>query len=242
MSKKNVDEVVRETVNREVKRLPHPMPTVGIDYSMGLANFDKKTKIHFGVISQNDILQAWADSAEPDYGDPTCPVCGNNIHPPTEDDDVEIGKDYYCRTCKEEYDAEDVFGDEPSGWTLDDGEYEACDCLDSDVMVLKSPYYTFAQYCSPCVPGAGNLGHYIPEGVKTYCFGHDWFEEEKAPYMVFSVETGKEVPPPTFKVVCWDDGKRVEATSKRFPSRKEAQDYADIIHPSRKAMVVQETE
>jgi hypothetical protein len=58
-------------------------------------------------------------------------------------------------------------------------------------MVLKSPYYTYANYCSPCVPGAGNLDDIVEGEVKTYCFGHDWFEEEKAPYPVYSVATGE---------------------------------------------------
>ncbi len=66
-------------------------------------------------------------------------------------------------------------------------------CLDSDLIIIKSAYYTFAQYCSPCVPGAGNLDHPTPEGCKCYCLGSDWFDNAKAPYPVFSVETGKEI-------------------------------------------------
>lgn len=39
------------------------------------------------------------------------------------------------------------------------------DCLDNDAFIIKSPYYTYAQFCSPCVPGAGNLDNpYIPSG------------------------------------------------------------------------------
>ena len=42
----------------------------GIDYGMGTSNIDHNTGIRYGVISQNEVLQAWADSSEPDYGMP----------------------------------------------------------------------------------------------------------------------------------------------------------------------------
>ena len=35
----------------------------------------------------------------------------------------------------------------------------------------------------------------VKDGVRAFCFGHDWFEEGKAPYPVFSVATGKRVRP-----------------------------------------------
>lgn len=49
----------------------------GIDYGYGTTNIDKETGIRFGVINQNAVLQAWADSSEADYGEPHCPKCGN---------------------------------------------------------------------------------------------------------------------------------------------------------------------
>jgi hypothetical protein len=82
-----------------------------------------------------------------------------------------------------------------------------------DIMIIKSPYYTYAQFCSPCAPGAGYLMNwfkmengYSPETLgieqfekmaqaagfpKVYCFGHDWFGNGIAPYPVFNVETGE---------------------------------------------------
>jgi len=76
---------------------------------------------------------------------------------------------------------------------LDDGEYQAeqWDSF-SSVAIFKSPYFTMAKYCSPCIPGAGDLDH-TPGPCKCYCFGHDWFDGEQAPYKVYSVDTGKEV-------------------------------------------------
>lgn len=145
------------------------MSYVGIDYgSLQCTNRDLITGIHYGVISQHSVLQAWCDSAEPIYPEPELDEDGEPI--------------------------EDDFG-EAIGWEFSGEGYELTDCLDSDIFVLKSPYYTFAQFCSPCVPGAGNLDHPMPEGVKTYCLGHDWFDDGKAPYPVYDVVTNRLVEP-----------------------------------------------
>ena len=178
--------------------------SAGIDYGMGISNVDKSNGIRYGVISQNSILQAWADSAEPDYGEPTCPKCGNAVKDAATagaGDDTwphyrEHGcEDYACESCEMYLDSQDAFGDEPQGWNYSGDGYDLTDCLDSDVLVLKSDYYTFAQFCSPCVPGAGNLDSDDPDGVKTYCLGHDWFEEGKAPYPVYRVDDDSLVEP-----------------------------------------------
>lgn len=79
---------------------------------------------------------------------------------------------------------------EAEAWVLDDGEYIAESCLDSDILVIKSPFYTFAPFCSPCVPGAGNLDEACGSGVKTYCFGPDWYDSDDKPkFKIYSVET-----------------------------------------------------
>ncbi len=49
----------------------------GIDYGNGLTNIDHSNGIRYGVIPANEVLQAWCDSSEPDYGEPHCPKCGN---------------------------------------------------------------------------------------------------------------------------------------------------------------------
>lgn len=81
--------------------------------------------------------------------------------------------------------------------------YHLRDCLTSDVFVIKSPYFTWAPVCSPCVPNAGNLDSaakvnekYGPElqtGLKTYCLDESFFEGEKSPYPVFRVDGGQRV-------------------------------------------------
>ena len=170
----------------------------GIDYGMGLSNIDRANGIRYGVISQHSVTQAWCDSAEADYGKPTCPKCGGDAVDASAIETDEWPSlyshscvDYACENCQHTLDSGDVFGDEPQGWSFSGDGYELVDCLDSDIMVLKSPYYTMAPFCSPCVPGAGNLNSARDGGVKAYCLGHDWFEDGKAPYPVFSVETSQ---------------------------------------------------
>lgn len=179
----------------------------GIDYGMGQTNIDHKTGIRYGVASLHDVTQAWHDASEADYGDATCPDCGQIAVDPENECDSENWTrakgscgDYACSSCETLFDAQDAFGDEPQGFTLDDGEYQATQggSGDSDIFVLKSPFYTFGPFCSPCAPGAV----YLPdatgnedEGHKAYCFGHDWFDDGKAPYTVYSIATGAVVEP-----------------------------------------------
>ena len=174
---------------------------LGIDYGATTgANRDSETGIRYGVISQNSVLQAWADSAEADYGEPACPHCGNPVVEYNDDAHGEYDGDcaeYACESCRRTYDTSECYGEEPIGWSYDYDEYTLTDCLDTDIFVLKSPYYTFAAYCSPCVPGAGNLDSPHPDGVPTYCLGHDWFEDGVAPYPVYSVETHELIPAPS---------------------------------------------
>lgn len=168
----------------------------GLDYSLGRSNVDHATGIHYGVISQHTIGEAWYDQAEADYGDPHCPKCGNDaivVADGTSDDYEDFEemchgcREYACEDCRILFDGEEAFGDEPIGFHFKDSEYTLTDCLDSDVFVLRSPYYTYAQFCSPCVPGAGNLNTPCEDGPKTYCLGPEWFEGDKAPYPVYRV-------------------------------------------------------
>ena len=169
-------------------------PKLGIDYGLGDTNIDKETGIRYGVISVNSgVLQAWSDVSVPDYGTIECPKCNKEQEP-----------DYECEFCGAELD--DYSMVEAQGFTYE-GEGYACQAgQDGDIFVMKSPFFTYAQFCSPCAPGAVHLENPIEPKTNTvgigylrqrhnrgYCFGHDWFEGEKAPYRVYSVETGKEV-------------------------------------------------
>jgi hypothetical protein len=173
----------------------------GLDYSLGRSNFDTSNGIHFGVIAQNSINLDILSEFESEYGDPHCPECGAEIqHSSDVEPDAEwnTGKDYACPTCKECYWSDACFPDESLGISYHANGYLITDCLDTDLVITKSPYFTFAQFCSPCVPGAGNLDSPMdaPDtGAKCYALGHDWFDGDIAPYTVYSVATGEVVKP-----------------------------------------------
>jgi len=85
--------------------------------------------------------------------------------------------------------------DEPD-FLYESNGYKIINCLDSDLMIIKSPFYTFAPECSPCVPCAGDLDS-IKEGreykKKTYCLGKDFYDEENKPtFKILEVATDKE--------------------------------------------------
>lgn len=179
----------------------------GIDYSHGMSNVDTTTGVHYGVINQQEVLQAWADSSEADYGTPEeteCPECGAIfwLEPRTTAEGFdgcapqwEWGDIAACPDCDHEFDVECPDGYEPNGFVLDDGEYVASAGDDGDIFIIKSPYFTRCVFCSPCAPGAGYLMTPTPDGIKAFCFSHDWFETSKAPYPVYRVDTGEEVTP-----------------------------------------------
>jgi hypothetical protein len=140
----------------------------GIDYGLGKTNVDTKTGIRYGVIHQNEVLQAWYESSEAYY---PCKDCENHAG---EDEDYNS----HCDFC------------EPTSHYIDDKEYQAEADSYGDIFIMKSPYYTKCQLCSPCAPGAGYIMNSCDEGYMAYCFGHDWFwdtETTKAPYPVYRV-------------------------------------------------------
>lgn len=208
---------------------------MSFDYGLGRTNIDLSNGIRYGVISTHSLDASFWESVENDYGPPSCPKCGSEnlvSGDAVTDDDAEEGYepyrgrscvgDHWCESCRIYFDHEDATPDDPIGWNLfevENGEtvFHAVDCLDSDVMVLKSRYYTFAPFCSPCVPGAGNLdstsdnmlafvrtslrriGHadlsgpddFVPFGVKTYCPDKLYFSKGACPYPYWSVETNE---------------------------------------------------
>lgn len=158
----------------------------GIDYGMGQSNIDKSTGIRYGVISQHS-LSPWlvGEEFEPEYGPPTCPKCGDEVQP-----NQETKKDHYCESCDYSFWSDEAYCDEPVTYTYERHGYQAHLDSHGDVWLTKSPCWTWAQFCSPCAPGAGHLDNPLPtgEGAKTYCWSHDCFEGGKAPYPVYSVK------------------------------------------------------
>lgn len=141
----------------------------GIDYGLGRANVDHATDCRYGVISIHSLSSWIYEELELEYPDPELDEDGE----PIEDDFVEAIGQY-----------------------LDTEEYKAHDAFDGSCLFLtSSKYFTFCKYCSPCAPGAGDLDNPVEDGAKTFCFGHEMFEGGKAPYPVYSVETGELVQP-----------------------------------------------
>lgn len=175
----------------------------GIDYSMGMANFDRETGIHYGAISQYSIMMEAMEDFEYIYDGPNCPKCGEDVESiPDNIEDFEGYEEaehemaeYVCHKCKYVFGSESAYAEESSGFKYEQDGYILTDLLDTDIFVLRSPYYTYTQFCSPCVPGAGNLDNPMPDGVKTYALGHDWFENGRVPYPLYDVKTGEEVLP-----------------------------------------------
>lgn len=183
----------------------------GIDYGMGLANVDTSNGIRTGVIPVGSLADWALDEFQPVYPDPTCPHCGNAVTDVDIDDETQFGPagrfehygkectfpEYACEHCEKLLAQDDCIADEPSGHEHDsDGTRAILDSY-NDVFITLSPYFTRAQFCSPCAPGACHLSHPMDNGERAYCFGHEWYESKKAPYPVYAVATGEPVPPPT---------------------------------------------
>lgn len=173
----------------------------GIDYGMGKTNIDSETGIRYGCISQHSVMPEVLDEMEFYYGEPDtqpeCPYCGTEWSEPEDEVSGEVhdmpitwGDELTCPKCGEDFEVELPYFAEPISMYYDEPDIQVCSCLDSDLMITKSPYFTYADYCSPCVPGAGNLDAPCDDGVKCYCLGHDWFDDE-APYPVYRVDTGE---------------------------------------------------
>ena len=171
----------------------------GIDYGMGTSNRDIATGIHYGVIHLHNVMQAWCDSSEPYYGEEErderipCEDCnGSGLSGKEKEGKIEVE----CTFCNGEGTIEnDEYDDmqEALCYVYDEDGYKAQSDDMGDIFITKSPYYCLCIYCSPCAPGAGDCMHEEKEGIKAYCFGHEWFEEGKAPYTVYSVANGEEI-------------------------------------------------
>jgi len=161
----------------------------GIDYGSGLSNIDNLTGIRYGAIHANSLAECgndiWVEGA---VYLPFCPKCGFELEANEVPD--------LCPYCQYEIEDEsECYGEEPSyidymdagnGIRVEGG-------LDGDYIVVKSNYYTFAPYCSPCVPGAGDLDSADGTfGIKCYCLPGDYFDSyDPCPYPVWEVLTDK---------------------------------------------------
>lgn len=161
-------------------------------------NIDPKTGIHYGVIRKNDLFNC-AEEFYERATDLTYELEENNLKNVIEtglggmlnEEHVKEIVDIAVKLLREEYEGDcAVLLYEQDGFKL----YASND--DTDLMVLKSPYYTYAKKCSPCAPNAGDLSAAVKskdeiksDMVKTYCLPADWFDEEEGcPYEYWEVE------------------------------------------------------
>ncbi len=190
----------------------------GIDYSRGTSNADASNGIRFGVISCHSVMGEALDEIMT-HGEDLAYKTALTAHleaaranfVPSDEDGEEFDEDEAAQDFADRYQSDGGLSD----YLYEREGYKLTGCLSNDLFVLASRFYTFAQFCSPCVPGAGNLDSpfesaenqaslngedYAREASeagfpRVYCLGHDWFENGIAPYAVYSVETGKLVTP-----------------------------------------------
>jgi hypothetical protein len=187
---------------------------LGIDYSLGTANFDPKTGIRYGLIHHGTVGSAWYDESDCYTNAPNEKEIAEAII----NDDKETLQALYADFGIEEIfepdtDIEEMndilsekFWDiaECSEFYIDRNGLKATQSAESpDIWVIKSPFYTYGQFCSPCAPGAINLDNplsdlpdsELPKNNRAYCLDFSWFEDGKAPYRVFRVSDNTEVFP-----------------------------------------------
>ena len=169
-------------------------------------NQDFDTGIHYGCISQNSldmsVMDDWydTDAAYEDIKD----EIENKISEALEDylDPVDIQN-----VVDEAIDRfNDSYRNDEPAFYYEDENYSA-EYSHSLVcwIIKKSPYYTFCEGCSPCVPNAGDLDcpvtpddydeNNLPSSMldytkvrRAYCLPKEFFVDDKAPYKYFSVE------------------------------------------------------
>ncbi len=189
----------------------------GIDYSGNQpVNIDTEADIRYGVIPYNrdpDLTQFWVDESQ-QININSCPHCGEQWVDSDDEQqqlvmlfnynaqryEVENTDDEWilCPVCQKAFNPDEMVL--PDKWFIDNDTYKAIHTggSDTDVFIIKSLYYTYAQFCSPCAPGACYLlnplsGSEQNANNKAYCFGHECFDGGIAPYPVYDVETGKRV-------------------------------------------------
>lgn len=150
---------------------------MGYDYGRGVTNVSNvlvpgvPENIRFGVIPQNEVLEAWCDESEADYGSPHCPECGNELdHDVCDGDECECGYEIG-------WVGDECYGDEPLSHFYNRDGYSAESDSYGAIFITKSPYYTRCGFCSPCAPGAGYITD-RGDDCYAFCFGPEWYQGE----------------------------------------------------------------
>lgn len=163
-----------------------PTSYTGIDYAAGqLVNRNTETGVRYGVISSHSVNP---DALEDIYQNGTDEDFENwkqAIH-----DGIRSAlRDYLSERAIDriiEHGLDDIGEDYEGTGDCTRYSYEADGyklLIDSsgDLWVFESPYFTYAQFCSPCAPGACYLSNPLSEPVEAnrcYCLGLEWFDDE----------------------------------------------------------------
>jgi hypothetical protein len=167
-------------------------------------NIDRDSGIHYGVIGQNE-LSSWAlddvyqNGTDMVYEEERARVIDelkdaikevlDNNYIDMSDEDIIDNIEPFLEEWNQNY---ENYGDNTSYDYESDGFHIQL-LSDGDIFVLKSPFYTYCNYCSPCAPNAGCLtSPNSRDGVKTYCLGDDWFDD-KVEYSEYVKENGEKV-------------------------------------------------
>lgn len=171
---------------------------MSIDYGMGLANIDREAGIRYGVISVNRLAShAWdtiaSEGTDLDYAEAVENLTSElaaAIDSVLRDYAATYDKRELAESIVENLEIESRSGDCVRYAYESDGLAFTV-CSDGDIFVTRSPFYTLADFCSPCAPGAGYLGS--DGNVKTYCLGPNWFDgDNPMPYQCFAVNNANE--------------------------------------------------
>lgn len=178
----------------------------GIDYAAGQpVNRNMETGLRYGVIHSNQISpEAFDDIAThgtdvdfENYRQTIKDAIKRNLESALDDYltkrelelTIESAQETAMENCGDNYDNQDC-----TRYEYDAYGYSIQTASDGDMFVKNSPFFTYAQFCSPCAPGACYLASPLSSPVeanKCYCLGKDWFDEfNPCPYPVYSVETG----------------------------------------------------
>lgn len=170
----------------------------GIDYSRGQSNYDPETGIAYGIIAQNSVMPEALDDVMFNGEDLGFESFRQQVKEELQSAVTSVLGTYSSAECSDEEAQEiyDMFDEElGEGYSMgESGPWEYTEgnltvrLDETNLWVFKSAYYTKAQYCSPCMPGAGNLDTSCEDGPKAYCLGADWFEDGKAPYPIYRVD------------------------------------------------------
>jgi hypothetical protein len=157
----------------------------GIDYGMGQTNIDRETGIRYGVIHQykissfamEDIISDGVDKDFESFKDELVDAVKSAINSALDDytrkevDDEEVLDFLESMDAFEDYEGTGDCTKFDYKETNDKDEVilHLETCSDGDIFVIKSPFYTKCDFCSPCAPGAGYLTSTNEDGTKAYC-------------------------------------------------------------------------